>query len=145
MTSRLIYEREIRATLSKLERVLSFIPEEAKRQKTQEDLQRLSDQFRDLVFAEDASTELENGVIEKNLKKLLTVSKSKFYMLRVNFPKAFEVSVDTDIDPSSAYDPLADRNSETSMKVAQGVGMDQQTILNEDESEENRKKRDAII
>lgn len=97
------------------------------------------------MFAEDASTELENGVIEKNLKKLLTVSKSKFYMLRVNFPKAFEVSVDTDIDPSTAYDPLADRNSEMSMKVAQGVGMDQQTILNEDESEENRKKRDAII
>jgi hypothetical protein len=31
------------------------------------------------------------------------------------------------------------------MKVAQGVGIDQQTILNEDESEENRKKRDAII
>jgi hypothetical protein len=30
------------------------------------------------------------------MKKLLTITKSKFYMLRVNFPKAFEVSVDRD-------------------------------------------------
>jgi len=38
------------------------------------------------VFAEDKP---EEGV-EKDMKKLLTVTKSKFYMLRVNFPQAFE-------------------------------------------------------
>ena len=30
------------------------------------------------------------------MKKLLTVVKSKFYMLRVNFPQAFDVTVDRD-------------------------------------------------
>lgn len=45
------------------------------------------------------------------MKKLLTVAKSKFYMLRVNFPKAFEVSVDNEIadEKLPELDPLADK------------------------------------
>jgi hypothetical protein len=51
-----------------------------------DDLLRIQDQFKDLVFADDKQ---EEG-IEKDMKKLLTITKSKFYMLRVNFPHAFE-------------------------------------------------------
>jgi hypothetical protein len=49
-----MYEREIRSTLSKLERVIAHLPEEsAQRQKTIDDVARLSEQFRDLVFGEE--------------------------------------------------------------------------------------------
>ena len=46
------------------------------------------------------------------LQKLLTLTKSKFYMLRVNYPKAFE-KVDYEIedsqntDPNHEHDPFA--------------------------------------
>jgi hypothetical protein len=43
------------------------------------------------------------------MKKLLTITKSKFYMLRVNYPKAFEISVDLDNSVEQSYDPLADK------------------------------------
>lgn len=46
---------------------------------------------------------------EKDMKKLLTVTKSKFYMLRVNFPKAFEVVVDRELNQGQEYDLLADK------------------------------------
>jgi hypothetical protein len=46
---------------------------------------------------------------EKDMKKLLTVTKSKFYMLRVNFPKAFETIVDREINQGEEYDPLAEK------------------------------------
>ena len=46
---------------------------------------------------------------EKDMKKLLTVTKSKFYMLRVNYPKAFEQIVDREINNQEEYDPLADK------------------------------------
>jgi hypothetical protein len=108
-----MYEREIRQTLNKLERVVSFIPEPAQQKKTSEDLDRLSDQFSALVFAENPTSEEESTKQEKDMKKLLTITKSKFYMLRVNFPKAFEVSVDRDNHLSHTseeqHDPLADK------------------------------------
>ena len=96
INARLIYEREIRQTLNKLERVVSFIPEPAQQKKTSEDLDRLSEQFSALVFADNPANEEETSKQERDMKKLLTITKSKFYMLRVNFPKAFEVSVDRD-------------------------------------------------
>lgn len=83
-----MYEREIRSTLSKLERVCGLIPEDSThKQKTKDDLVRLTDQFRDLIFNESQPDEAQ---VEKDMKKLLTVAKSKFYMLRVNYPQAFE-------------------------------------------------------
>ena len=96
INARLMYEREIRQTLNKLERVVSFIPEPDQQKKTSEDLDRLSEQFSALVFADNPKNEEETTKQEKDMKKLLTITKSKFYMLRVNFPKAFEVSVDRD-------------------------------------------------
>ena len=46
---------------------------------------------------------------EKDMKKLLTITKSKFYMLRVNYPKAFEAVVDREINNQEEYDPLAEK------------------------------------
>ena len=78
--------------------------------KTIEDLKRLSEQFRDLIFGDETITSEEEIVkSEKDMKKLLTVTKSKFYMLRVNFPKAFETIADREINPGEEYDPLAEK------------------------------------
>ena len=38
----------------------------------------------------EAKDDQELKDVEKKLKKLLTVAKSKFYLLRVNYPAAFE-------------------------------------------------------
>jgi len=43
LNSKLMYEREIRSTLSKLERVISFIPEQSQQRKTVEDMQRIAE------------------------------------------------------------------------------------------------------
>lgn len=96
LNSKIMYEREIRSTLSKLDRVVAFIPEPAQKKKTLDDLAILNDQFKDLIFTEMSTETDQQALQEKNMKKLLTVAKSKFYMLRVNFPKAFEISVDKD-------------------------------------------------
>ena len=110
INSKLLYEREIRSTLSKLDRVVYHIPEGPQRVKTIEDLKRLSEQFRDLIFGDETITSEEEMVkSEKDMKKLLTVTKSKFYMLRVNFPKAFETIVDREINQGEEYDPLAEK------------------------------------
>jgi hypothetical protein len=98
-----------------LECVLSFIPDEAHKKKTAEDLHRLAEQFSGLVFAEPPANEQDNAQQEKDMKKLLTITKSKFYMLRVNFPKAFEVSVDRD---GGDYDPLADKKAPVADNLA---------------------------
>jgi len=58
---------------------------------------------------ENINTEEEMVKSEKDMKKLLTVTKSKFYMLRVNYPKAFEQIVDREINNHEEYDPLADK------------------------------------
>jgi hypothetical protein len=82
--------------------------------KTIEDLKRLSEQFRDLIFGDETITSEEEMVkSEKDMKKLLTVTKSKFYMLRVNFPKAFETIVDREIN-GEEYDPLAEKKPQAS-------------------------------
>ena len=70
----------------------------------------MSEQFSELVFGdENINTEEEMVKSEKDMKKLLTVTKSKFYMLRVNYPKAFEQIVDREINNHEEYDPLADK------------------------------------
>jgi hypothetical protein len=73
-------------------------------------LGRLSEQFSNLVFGdENITTEEEMVKSEKDMKKLLTITKSKFYMLRVNYPKAFEAVVDREINHQEEYDPLAEK------------------------------------
>ena len=62
------------------------------------------------MFNEQEETKPEE--IEKGLKKLLTVTKSKFYMLRVNYPQVYdnivyEVADSTVDDPSHEHDPFA--------------------------------------
>lgn len=75
------------------------------------------------------------------MKKLLTIAKSKFYMLRVNFPKAFEVSVDRDSHLTEEYDPLADKKPVAAENLTHKEKPSSAVDLDEDESEENKKKR----
>jgi hypothetical protein len=109
-------------------------------------LDRLSEQFSALVFAENPTNEEETTKQEKDMKKLLTITKSKFYMLRVNFPKAFEVSVDRDSHLSHTsepqHDPLADKIPAVATNLKEHQGPTSAAVnLDEDESEENKKKR----
>lgn len=104
-----MYEREIRNTLSKLELLCSRIPEKDSQQRSLDDLQRFQDQFKDLLFSE-VSDEIK---LEKDFKKLVTVTKSKFYMLKINYPKAFdevnyELADSTKLElPEVEHDPFA--------------------------------------
>jgi hypothetical protein len=100
-------------------------------------LGRLSEQFSALVFADNPTNEEETTKQEKDMKKLLTIAKSKFYMLRVNFPAAFELSVDRDPD----YDPLADKKPAVADNLSKSKTTGSAVDLDEDETEENKKKR----
>lgn len=94
----------------------------------------------------------EESKVERDFKKLLTVTKSKFYMLRVNYPEAFE-SVNHEIADNTVlqdadYDPLAAKvsNDFDKVKQAQPLTAAAGSInLNEDESEENKKKRKEVL
>jgi hypothetical protein len=105
--------------------------------KTIEDLKRLSEQFRDLIFGDETITSEEEMVkSEKDMKKLLTVTKSKFYMLRVNFPKAFETIVDREINQGEEYDPLAEKKPQASdnLNKDKASSMTSSVDLDEDET-----------
>ena len=86
---------------------------------------------------------------EKDMKKLLTITKSKFYMLRVNFPKAFELTVDPDtLNSSSDYDPLSDKNPTASDLLnhpSSSSSTSSPFDLDEDETPEAKKKRQEQI
>ncbi len=91
-----------------------------------DDLSRFNLQFMELIFPEQTSkgqgqaigsgleettvNQEEQEKLEREMKKLLTVAKSKFYMLRVNFPQVFERVEHEIVDQSSSgteHDPLA--------------------------------------
>ena len=70
------------------------------------------------MFIETTTTaDIDQQKLEKDFKKLLTVTKSKFYMLRVNFPQAFdnvnfEVTDNSNFDENE-HDPFAARTPNT--------------------------------
>ena len=74
------------------------------------------------------------------MKKLLTVSKSKFYMLRVNFPQAFEQVSETNHDFD--HDPLAERKRESAPAVESQKAS---VSLEEEDSEEARAKKAEVL
>ena len=94
---RLMMEREIRSTLARLERLIQVVPSEDQRvKKAIVDHTELRTKFQSIVFDESAQTgpemseeELKTHLraMELRTKKLMTVAKSKYYMLKVNFPK----------------------------------------------------------
>jgi len=51
------------------------------------------------MFADEKTQPPEE--VEKDLKKLLTIAKSKFYMLKINFPKIFE-NIENEVADSTA-------------------------------------------
>ena len=94
--ARLKMEREISHTLTKLQRLSALMPKEDPRTaRALNDHSELKDKFQKVVFAEDqldeSETEEMNTIkrreLELQTKKLMTVVKSKYYMLKVNFPK----------------------------------------------------------
>eukprot|EP00347_Sterkiella_histriomuscorum_P022422 403338547 len=184
-TLRLIYEREIRQNLAKIDLLTQRIPDQDQnKSRTLEDLRRFSQQFQNLLFSNDVavnptqpqSTLDEQSDSQKEIKqemefkKLVTVTKSKFYMLKINYPKAFEEiskgdlnSGDSDmskqleerLEKQEEHNPL-DENA-AAAKSLKEQGQQQQTqmkgladngaavSLDDDESPENRQKlRDLI-
>ena len=73
------------------------------------------------------------------MKKLLTVTKSKFYMLRVNFPQAFEHVQDSKVLDN--HDPLAERKRDEPTQTKQQAGVE----LEDEDSEANRLKREEVL
>ena len=138
-----MYERDIRGLLSKLERLTALIPDEAQRLKSTSDLESFTLQFQTLVFEEEQD-ELKR---ERDFKKLLTVAKSKFYMLRVNYPKAFETvdseAVDSFKSEEADYDPLADKSGRAEKQFSSQP--ESAVDLDEEEGEGNRRKRAEVI
>jgi hypothetical protein len=78
---------------------------------------------------------------EKDMKKLLTITKSKFYMLRVNFPKAFEVTVDRETINNDDYDPLAEKKPQAAENLLTKSPSGAPVDLDEDETPEAKLKR----
>lgn len=75
------------------------------------------------------------------MKKLLTVTKSKFYMLRVNFPYAFEQPGASSLE--AEHDPLAERKREAAPaleKPATRVSLD-----DDEDSMESQEKRKEVL
>ena len=73
-----------------MERAAQMLPEN---KKLQTDIVDLKQQLQDLVFMdvqEDDDYEAKEKQRELQLKKLMTVSKSKYYMLKVTNPKVIE-------------------------------------------------------
>ncbi len=75
------------------------------------------------MFKEEP-TEQEANKREMDFKKLLTVTKSKFYMLKINYPEIYNLVnsdvADTTYQPIAAedsnYDPLAEKKSAFEVK-----------------------------
>lgn len=95
-----LFEREIRTSLAKLERLAALIPaEDAKKQRAYHDLNSLNTQFGELMMKDQDETMENEAEIEMKVKKLMTVARSKYYMLKVNYPK-FAETIDSEATPS---------------------------------------------
>ena len=98
---RLMMEREIRSTLARLERLIQVVPADDHRvKKAIVDHTDLQAKFQSIVFDEGVQADSEMSAeelqthmrgMELRTKKLMTVAKSKYYMLKVNFPKQAEL------------------------------------------------------
>ena len=101
--NRRIMQSQIRESLAKLEQLSNLIPEEDPRTiKARKDFEELHEQFGQILFQEgegdqgalsdneevtEAHLENQSQKEEMQTKKLMTVVKSKYYMLKANFPK----------------------------------------------------------
>lgn len=99
-TSIMMMETEVRKALNKLQRLAEIIPQDDPRAiKAKKDFIAMNEQFSDIMFAEseqfaekkdsdesDADFEQKMKKLELKTKKLMTVTKSKYFMLKANFP-----------------------------------------------------------
>ena len=101
--NKFIMEKQIRESLAKLQRLSQLIPDDDPRTaKARTDYEELHEQFGQIMFEEENEAEasaqeeeeltehqaeLEAQKREMKTKKLMTVAKSKYFMLKANFPK----------------------------------------------------------
>lgn len=102
MSNKYKYESEIKGVISKMDRAVSLIKLEGQSnpqrlQKIETDLHQITEAWQDRIFWEeidpsksDEDWHKEEKLRELKMKKLMTVAKSKFYMLKINYPKIFE-------------------------------------------------------
>lgn len=85
--SKVLFEKEIRQTLAKIQRISSMIADKTQQQRMEEDLTRFNNQFEELIFG---NNDQDPNKAEMDMKKLMSVTKSKFYLLKVTYPKLYE-------------------------------------------------------
>lgn len=74
-----------------MERLAALLPDEdVKKERANKDLASLNDQLGDLMMRDDTKVE-DEADSEHKTKKLMTVARSKYYMLKVNYPKLAEM------------------------------------------------------
>lgn len=107
---RQLFEREIRTSLAKLERLAALLPEQdAKKDRANKDLNSLNEQLGTIMMSEEVQTE----ALDLQAKKLMTVCRSKYYMLKVNYPQLAEL-IDSEFDQTQ----LDREDEETKEQVA---------------------------
>ena len=122
IASQMRLEAEIRTALAKLSRISESMPDAdaQRRQKTRCDLKDLEQQYADTLVAlsnqaaqahlnPDADAEFRMAQ-ELKQKKILTQLKSKYYMLKVNYPQLAER---IDSEPINIDEDLLSQKSET--------------------------------
>jgi len=91
-------ESQIRESLAKLDQLIQLIPDgDPRTTKAKTDLAEMNTQFGEVVFVEqlerpegvavEEQEAKESEVREMRTKKLMTLVKSKYFMLKANFPK----------------------------------------------------------
>lgn len=130
MANKYQFETQIRSVIAKMHRALELIHAQHKGdrrvERIQSDLTELEDQLQKIIFWEEGHNlkDMESEewlTLEKKrelqLKKLMTVTKSKYYMIKVNFKAIFD-QVDFEVADQSrdqsdqAYDPNEMSSSE---------------------------------
>lgn len=132
MSNKYKYESEIKGVISKMDRAVSLIKQEGQSnpqrlQKIVDDLQQITEAWQDRIFWEeidpsksDEDWHKEEKVRELKMKKLMTVAKSKFYMLKINYPKIFETVEFEQADGS--YDPTPHQEQTQQVQEEEEVG-----------------------
>ena len=124
MSNKYKYGSEIKGVISKMDRAVALIKREGQSnpqrlKKIEGDLHQITEAWQDRIFWEeidpsksDDDWHKEEKVRELKMKKLMTVAKSKFYMLKINFPKIFEAVEYEEADGSYELPPQQEQTEQ---------------------------------
>ena len=153
-SNKYVYESEIKTVLSKMDRAANLIgTSDPKMDRVLSDISDLKKQLQDSVFYENSTTltDEEWAQQEKDrelkLKKLMTVAKSKYYMLKINYSKIFEKvdfeAADGSFESSSRLETDLKREEKKDEKSTASINVSETSEnLN---SEEQIQMREKII